>query len=352
MGFWDFLVPAELPYPGMPARNGTTQPGRPAGSPGGQPGQANTSGTGLFDKVLVPAELPYPMPVGSGAATLPPSSLTGATLQQAQAMVCVPALAQPAAASPATVSPVPAPVVTTPAAATNAAPSAPEASAPAAAPTSATATAPTAAPSPVTVVIALNGNAPTPAAAEAASPVASAPLAPAPAVAQPSEPVASVPPPVVTPAAPAQPVAEAVTLPAPECVEKRVMAFSRNPRLRARPPKAHEVYIEEVLEEVITTRMLSKEAAPVAFAVPDGCNAVEVTIGPIETDPEHGRADDLDEVVAIGELKVEGIDETGFTTGDQVVVTAPWRHASFVELAADHLRFPIFARFFNKQFTN
>jgi hypothetical protein len=154
--------------------------------------------------------------------------------------------------------------------------------------------------------------------------------------------------------APAASVAVAETLALPsivDSVEKRVTAYCRNPRLRSRPPKAHEVYIEEVLDEVISTRMLSKEASPIAFAVPDGCNAVELSIGPIEVDPEHGSADDFDEVVTVGELKIDGVDEDAMTTGDQVTVTAPWRYASFVELAADHLRFPIFARFFLKQLT-
>ena len=148
---------------------------------------------------------------------------------------------------------------------------------------------------------------------------------------------------------PVRPVADSLIFPPPpDENEKRLMSYCTNPRLRARTPKAQEVYLEDVLGEVVTVKMLSKDATPVAFAVPDGTDAVEITIGPIEVDPDSGSADDLEQVVTIGELQIDGIDENGNTTGDQVTVTAPWRYASFVELASDHLRFPIYARFFQK----
>jgi hypothetical protein len=83
MGFWDFLVPAELPYPGM--SDGTTQTGQGAGSSTGQPANAGGSGSGFLDKVFTPAELPYPMPVGSVPSLYPSMGLTGMTQPQAPA---------------------------------------------------------------------------------------------------------------------------------------------------------------------------------------------------------------------------------------------------------------------------
>jgi hypothetical protein len=380
MGFWDFLVPAELPYPGMPAGNGRTQGGAPStGTPtSAQPGQpAQTGAQGFLDKIFVPADLPYPQPVDGRAATVTAPTTAATALQAAPAFGCTPAPAQSTAQTVtsaqqavATVAAPSAPLASTVAPAATSAAVAPSsaaapalaaASAPAPAAVTAAPAASSPAPSPVTVVIApwplANGqqaapasgaNGAAPSSAAASSSAASAPSSPAVAAVAPATNAPAV---AQAPAATPQLTAESLTLPVGDSAERSITAYCRNPRLRSRPPKAHEVYIEEVLDEVITTRMLSKEAPPVAFAVPDGCNAVQLSIGPIEVDTEHGSADDLNEVVTVGELKIEGVDENGLTTGEQVTVTAPWRYASFVELAADHLRFPIFARFFQKQLT-
>jgi hypothetical protein len=129
--------------------------------------------------------------------------------------------------------------------------------------------------------------------------------------------------------------------------EQIVTAYSTNPRLRARSPRGQELVIEEMTGEKLSLRMLSKDGAPVAFVVPDGCNAVDFTFGAIELNPGHGNPADLDEVVTVAPLTVNGV-EAGqlLTPGDQLSVVVPWRHGSWVELAADHIRLPIVARFY------
>lgn len=411
MGFWDFLVPAELPYPGMPQRAGgsASSGGASTGAPGGaQPGNAasSTGAQGFLDKIFAPADLPYPRPVVAGqpqtGTALTPAGFAAAlqAMEDAKALLC-PAPAQPATTTTGSGSQPTTPATPLPSASSS--PSTAMVTMPssgssttsvAPAPTGGSATSPTAsasaaalapqsaqpaAASPVTVVIMQAPAAPSvapivpalPAATEQPSPATALPApatSPAPAAPTPPLPAASAPAvpassassaTLPAPATSARAVAVPVLAPVPPIVspvclpplEKRLTAYCANPRLRARQPKAHEVYIEEVLEEVITTRMIEKNADPVAFAVPDGCNAVDFSIGPIEVDPVHGSADDLELVVTIGELQTDGVDEAGLTTGDQVIVTAPWRHASFVELAADHLRFPIFARFYVKDLT-
>ena len=67
-------------------------------------------------------------------------------------------------------------------------------------------------------------------------------------------------------------------------------AYSYNPRLRARIPRAQEEFLEELIEENITVKMLTANASPLAFVVPDGCNALDIFVGAIEINPErrHG----------------------------------------------------------------
>jgi hypothetical protein len=129
-----------------------------------------------------------------------------------------------------------------------------------------------------------------------------------------------------------------------------VKLYGYNPRLRARVPKAQEQLLEEYLEEQITTRMLSTQGAPIGFVVPDGHNAVEFYFGAIEPNPALGCDDDLDLIVTIGDVKlspdVEGCNGA-LQPGDSIMVTVPWRYASWVELAPEHLRVPIFARFYS-----
>ena len=80
--------------------------------------------------------------------------------------------------------------------------------------------------------------------------------------------------------------------------------------------------------------------------VPDGYNAVDIFLGPIEVNPPHGESEDRDEIVTVGDLSITGASQGGLEPGDQITVLVPWRHASWVELAADHLRMPIYARFY------
>ena len=125
--------------------------------------------------------------------------------------------------------------------------------------------------------------------------------------------------------------------------------YAHNPRLRASIPKAQEQLLEELLEEQITMRMLSSNGTPVTFAVPDGFNAVDFYLGAIEVNPDVGKAEDLDLIVTLGDVKLSDNALPGngpLKPGDQITVTVPWRYASWVELAQEHLRVPIFARFY------
>ena len=132
--------------------------------------------------------------------------------------------------------------------------------------------------------------------------------------------------------------------------EQIVTAYSLSPRIRARAQSVQETFIEDVIEEQITSRMLSSDASPIAFAVPDGCNAVDFLLGPIEVNPGLGEASDFDEVVTVGELRVSrnGCLPTNapLQPGEQLTVVVPWRHARWVELGAHRLRLPIYARFY------
>jgi hypothetical protein len=126
-----------------------------------------------------------------------------------------------------------------------------------------------------------------------------------------------------------------------------VTAYSTNPRLRARHPKAQEVFLEEVLDEKVTVRMLTKDSDGLAFSVPAGCNAVDFFLGAIEINDGVGHPDDLDEVVTIGEVVIGGVTAgQPLNADDQLSVVVPWRHGSWVEMAAEHLRVPVTARFY------
>ncbi len=128
-----------------------------------------------------------------------------------------------------------------------------------------------------------------------------------------------------------------------------VKAYAFNPRLRARVPKAHEELLQEMLQEQIAMRMLSVSSAPIAFVVPDGFNAVDFYLGAIEANPDVGECEDLDLIVTLGDVKLSTNAHScagTLKTGDQITVTVPWRYASWVELAHEHLRAPVFARFY------
>jgi hypothetical protein len=130
--------------------------------------------------------------------------------------------------------------------------------------------------------------------------------------------------------------------------DKVVTLYATNPRLRARHPRAQEIYLEEVLDEKITVRMLTKDGEPIAFSVPEGCNAVDFFVGSVEVNPGVGQCEDTEEILILGNLVINGGDApTEIEPGGVISVVLPWRYASWVELAADHLRAPIHARFYS-----
>ncbi|HEY2747319.1 MAG TPA: hypothetical protein VGL86_22005 [Polyangia bacterium] len=95
--------------------------------------------------------------------------------------------------------------------------------------------------------------------------------------------------------------------------------------------------------------MVTKTSAPLAFVVPDGCDSVEFSHGPIELD-EHGKDSDLDLVVTIGAAEIQGDVAngagTGLVPGSALMVVIPWRAASFVQLPANHLCVAVYAKFY------
>jgi hypothetical protein len=111
--------------------------------------------------------------------------------------------------------------------------------------------------------------------------------------------------------------------------------------------------LEEMLDEPVSIKMVTKASAPAAFVVPEGCDSVEFWYGAIEINPEVGSAGDLDQVVTVGEAQIKqdvgNIDGTGLgalSPGTALLVTVPWRAASTVNLGANHLKVTLYARFF------
>ena len=130
-------------------------------------------------------------------------------------------------------------------------------------------------------------------------------------------------------------------------------AVSSNPRFRAHHSPAQEALIEELIDEALNARMMTKNSPPLAFVVPDGCDSVEFYYGPIELG-EHGKDGDLDLVVTVGEAQITAdkgnIDGTGLgrlLPGSALMVNVPWRAASFVNLAANHLQVTLYAKFYS-----
>jgi hypothetical protein len=129
-----------------------------------------------------------------------------------------------------------------------------------------------------------------------------------------------------------------------------VSGYSTNPHFKAHHPRAHEVYLEEVLDEKITARMISKDSRPLTFIVPEGCDSVQILYGAIEVNPGFGRDHDRDQVVVVGDPVVEAVVvgmDGNLVPGAPILVTVPWRAASWVELHADRLRLEVVARFFS-----
>jgi hypothetical protein len=140
---------------------------------------------------------------------------------------------------------------------------------------------------------------------------------------------------------------------------KNLRAFVFNPEFRPRFRSGQEEFLEEELGEDIgdlaeelelgEARMRSHDSTPVAFVVPEGCDSLDILFGPIEVNPSCGSDEDLEEIVTVGEAKlsanVDGIDGP-LTPGDQVMITVPWRAASWVELPAGRLRLPLLVHFY------
>lgn len=131
---------------------------------------------------------------------------------------------------------------------------------------------------------------------------------------------------------------------------KVLRAYVFNPEFTPCYPTAQETYLEEILEEeVIRSRLVTRDATPVAFVVPDGCDSIDLLYSPIELNPGVGIDDDLNQVVLVSDAKLsanlEGIDGP-LTPGDQVIVTVPWRAASWVDMPAGTLRMQVMAHFY------
>lgn len=110
-----------------------------------------------------------------------------------------------------------------------------------------------------------------------------------------------------------------------------------------------------MLGENVTVKMVTRDSTPVAFVVPEGCDSVDFSYGAIEINPDVGCVDDLDQVVTLGEASIQkdvgNIDGTGLgplLPGSALLVTIPWRAASFVSLGANHLMVTIYARFYSR----
>ena len=347
----DFLTPSQLQYPGM-AVAGCQQGGSPlvVGGGGLQPAQRS----GFFNSIFTPDDLPYPLPVlqsttqgnsqpqcgcasgnaspGNAAPQASPTCSNAGSSQPAQASGNTGSSQSSSAGTAANASSAP----TQPA-------SSPEPSAPVQPQIIINVTAPPAVPPAVAPAAATAPAVATPSApaAPATGATATAPVGAAPAVA----PQAAAP--IVRPA----PIngMPLIGCPPSSPSDTIVNAYAYNPRLRSRAPRAHEELIEEMIQEQISMRMLTTQGAPVAFVVPDGFNAVDFYLGAIEVNPDVGKTDDLDLIVTLGDVKLSANAQPGaaqLKSGDQITVTVPWRYASWVELAAEHLRVPVFARFY------
>jgi hypothetical protein len=331
------FAPSQLPYPTGSATQGPSE---------GAPHVAQHPAGGFFNKLFAPKELPYPLPSATSAPQSSSSTQSNAPSQNAQtsSQPAQPTSTAQASQSNSSAASQPAQSTQSSAPAANDPPTsqAPVSSAPVEAPAASsapTASAPLQNASPITVVLA-----PWPVACGAQPstqpPAAQVPTgAPASTDSVPSSAPASVPTSNNVPSAP--------TVSTPP-VDKVVTLYATNPRLRARHPRAQEIYLEEVLDEKITVRMLTKDGEPIAFTVPDGCNAVDFFVGSVELNPGVGRCEDTEEILILGNLVINGGDApTEIDPGDVISVVLPWRYASWVELAADHLRAPIHARFYS-----
>lgn len=294
---------------------------------------------GFFTKLLAPQPLPYPVPACAGPIYRPPTS--GGELVPPSPTAGSPTVGAPTATAPAVQpAPTPTPAAGSGTAAPTATPAVPPVPvAPPAAPVASVPAIPPAV-SPVTVVITMPPGACTPSVSDGNNSNGGTPTAgsPTPSTA------------VVPPAPNDEPPPEDFLPQEPITLS----AVSVNPRFRAHHKTATETLIEDMTEECVVPRMMSRDASPLAFVVPDGCDSVEFSYGPIEVNPDHGHDRDLDLLVSVGAAKVatdEGdVDEAAglgaLVPGTALLVTIPWRAASFVNLSANHLRVLVNAKFF------
>jgi hypothetical protein len=133
---------------------------------------------------------------------------------------------------------------------------------------------------------------------------------------------------------------------------KVLRAYVFNPEFTPCYPTAQETYLEEVLDEIVTSRMVCRDATAVAFVVPDGCDSMDLLYSPIEVNPGCGCDEDLEQVVIAADAKlsanVDGTDGP-LVPGQQIIVTVPWRAASWVEMPAGRLRMQVMAHFYKAQ---
>jgi hypothetical protein len=147
------------------------------------------------------------------------------------------------------------------------------------------------------------------------------------------------------------PIATPIMIPAAPG-SRLLRAFTFSPEFVPQHRTATEELIESVMDEVISARMMTRDSTPVVFIVPEGCDSVDLLYGPVEVNPGCGCDGDLDQIVTVGDAKlsanVAGIDGP-LSPGQQIIVTVPWRAASWVALDASRLRLQVLAHFYKAE---
>jgi hypothetical protein len=124
-----------------------------------------------------------------------------------------------------------------------------------------------------------------------------------------------------------------------------------NPRFRGKRA-AQDAALDDIFDDCATVKMVSRDATPLAFVVPEGYDAVEFSYGAISINRCTGSDADLDLAVALGAPQVRSGDGEAeaydLSPGTALLVTVPWRAASSVSLPANHLMAPVYARFYSR----
>ena len=336
----DLFTPSQLPYPGQQVNAGqcgSTPYSLPVGAGAFQPPARD----GLFNSIFTPDDLPYPLPILQRVVDGSASCAGNASSSANQGCNCPPTGGNANPATGSTQPPSSGNSQTQPSGQPAQSPSTPPA---------------TQAPGQIIINVGVpSQQQPSSAETQAtpATPTSTPPAATAVPAAPPVQPAAA---PViaaaVTPATAARTPIVGMPIVGGPPLQRDVIntAYSYNPRLRARMPRAQEEFLEDILEENITVKMLTANASPVGFVVPDGCNAVDIFVGGIEINPNVGTASDLELVITTGAYKMtdNGLRNVPqLEPGDQIAVTIPWRYASWIELASEHLRAPVTAHFYS-----